>query len=86
LRNGLCNEGLVLVCSCQLHQHNLIGDLRRRYRQALFKMQHIFRSPRKRCTEQALQQAEVILAHRRGIMNESKHSLGHLLSSTVFAA
>ena len=38
LGNGLRHEGLGLVSAGQLHQHNLVGDLCRRHRQALFKL------------------------------------------------
>ena len=42
LGNGLRHEGLGLVSTAQLHQHNLVGNLRRRGRQAMFKLQHVF--------------------------------------------
>jgi hypothetical protein len=41
LGNGLRHEGLGLVSAGQLHQHNLVGDLCRRHRQALFKLQQV---------------------------------------------
>jgi hypothetical protein len=36
--NGLPHEGLILMGASQLHQHNLVGNLRRGCRQALFQL------------------------------------------------
>jgi hypothetical protein len=42
LGNRLGHEGLGLGSASPLHQHHLVGDLRRRCRQALFKRQQVF--------------------------------------------
>jgi hypothetical protein len=62
-----------------MHQHNLISDLRRRCRQALLKLQQVFRGLGKGCSEEVLKHRELPLLDMGDMMKQGKHSLGHLL-------
>ena len=79
LGNGLPHEGLVLVGAGQLDQHNLIGSLRCRCRQPLFKLQHVLWGVRKGLREQGFKRGEWMREAIGGMMHQGKHRLGHLL-------
>ena len=61
-----------------LHQHTLVGELRRRDRSALFKLQHVFWGLWKGLSEDGMKRGELTLVAIGGMMSQGKHSLGHL--------
>ena len=77
--NGLAHEGLILMGAGQLHQHNLVGNLRRCGRQAPFQLQQVFWGPWEGLSKERFKRGELQLRNRGGIMKQGKHSVGHLL-------
>ena len=57
--NGLPHEGLILVGAGQLHQHNLVGNLRRGCRQAPFQLQQVLWGPWKGLRKEGLKRGEL---------------------------
>ena len=78
LGSSLLHEGLVLVSTSQLDQQNLIGSLRCRSCQSLFKLHHILGSVRKGFCEEDFEHRECLRGDMGVLMHQGQHRLGHL--------
>jgi hypothetical protein len=65
---SLPHEGLILMGASQLHQHNLVGNLPCRCRQAPFQLQQVFWGPWKGLTKECLKRGELRLRNRGGML------------------
>lgn len=73
------HQGLVLVSTGPLEQHNLIGRLRCRSRQPLCKLPPILRRVRQGLREHDFERRAWMRGDMGGMMQQGKPRLGHLL-------